>query len=478
MTFSLVIITFSSSYLTPDSSSEIIISSQDNLKIIVSDQQVPAIMGIIDDFLADPLGSGVDSIEVIASGTRAEDQHSYLVEQMLLKSNEFDVIGLDTIWLAQFAENGWVEALDSRLESNELSNFADGLVKSCKYNGKTYAYPYFMNLGILYYRKDLIKAYNFTENDFNTWAELNTTANHILKNENFASRNPNLVGFISQFDTYEGAVVNFFEWAASFGATGIINSNGDVNIINSGVEDAMTFLQELTSQEGVDVQLNSNIIPYECINMDESLSMEKWLAGEAIFMRQWTFAYTSSINYNISFGVLPLPTATDSPDEKSSCVGGSVLAIPAFSQNKAAAWNLIKFLGKKLAQEFELTNASNFPALKSVYDNPPSNYEWIQNWKEQLGKTITRPVHPKYSLISSVIAQNMNDLLSFRKDVNTALTDMNEEITRIIDEKENKNLTVFIILATTIATSALSLFILSYIRRSIQRKINTNKKVV
>lgn len=89
-------------------------SSQTSLKIIVSDQQAPAVMGVIDDFLADPLGSAVTNVEVVASGTRADDQHTYLIEQMILGSIEFDIIGLDTIWLAQFAENDWIIELDSK----------------------------------------------------------------------------------------------------------------------------------------------------------------------------------------------------------------------------------------------------------------------------------------------------------------------------------------------------------------------------
>lgn len=57
-------------------------TSQINLKIIVSDQQAPAIIGVINDFLNDSLGSGVNSVEVVASGTRADDQHTQLLLKM------------------------------------------------------------------------------------------------------------------------------------------------------------------------------------------------------------------------------------------------------------------------------------------------------------------------------------------------------------------------------------------------------------
>jgi len=467
--FFLELFIFLSLFLSPGNAIDEPISSQVNLKITIAERLTPTVSGIIEDFLADPLGSSVNSVEVVSSGIKADDQHSYLVGQMIQSSTEYDVIGLDTIWLAQFAENNWIIELDSRLDPSELDNYVDGMVDSCIYKGEAFAYPYFMNLGTLFYRKDLIDFYNFTEADFDTWSELNATANYILKGENAISENPDLVGYVGQFDSYEGGVVNFFEWTGSYGATNLISSQGEVNINNSAVRDAMIFLQAVVSRQGSDVQETPTIIPYEGVTMDEGASINKWLSNESIFMRQWTFAYTNSIDNNISFGIIPIPTATGSSDEKSSCVGGAILAIPTFSQNKDAAWNFTRFLGDKIAQEFELTNASNFPALKSVYDNPPTGYEWIKNWTNQLSKTLARPVHPKYSLISSVIAQNFNDILKYNKDVNTALNDMETGILNILKEDISQFLKTIIIMFSIIVTGSIATVILLYVRKSIRK---------
>lgn len=442
--------------------------SQINLKIIVSDQQAPAVIGVIDDFLADPLGSGVNNVEVVASGTRADDQLTFLIQQMLIESSEFDVIGLDTIWLSQFSENNWVERIDSRLDPDELNNYVDSIVYSCKYKGIPYAYPYFMNLGILYYRKDIIEEYGFSEADFDTWEELNVTANYILNNVSGKLKNSDLVGYVCQLDVYEGGVVNFFEWASSFGATDLITSEGIIDINNVNVKKAMEFIQALIPPQYTGVQGTPYIIPRSGLVDDEGSSVSRWLTGNSIFMRQWTFAYMESINNGISFGVIPLPTATGAADEKSSCIGGSILTISKFSQNKDAAWNLTRFLGDTLAQEFELTSVSNFPALKSVYDNPPTGFEWIKNWKNQLNKTFARPAHPKYALISSVIADNFNDILSNIKDVDTALKEMEDDILDIVSEQPPETF-VFYIVVIVIAIIAISIVIGVYIKKTIKK---------
>jgi trehalose/maltose transport system substrate-binding protein len=160
-------------------------------------------------------------------------------------------------------------------------------------------------------------------------------------------------------------------------------------------------------------------------------------------MRQWTFGYASSAGTTdlnatdtngdyTQFGVAPLPTKSGAASEKSSVVGGAVLAIPKFSENQDEALNLIRFLGDEVAQQYELTSVSNFPALESAYDDLPAGYEWAGEFFDAFEKTLARPVHPKYSLISSEIADKFSDLLSGVKSVGQALGEMDADIGEIV----------------------------------------------
>ncbi|MFX1478691.1 MAG: hypothetical protein ACFFCI_11235, partial [Promethearchaeota archaeon] len=74
----------------------------------------------------------------------------------------------------------------------------------------------------------------------------------------------------------------------------------------------------------------------------------------------------------------------------------------------------------------------NFPALKSVYDNPPSGFEWIKNWSAQVNLTLSRPITLNYSQISPIIADYFSDLLSGNKEVSDALEQMEKEIEEIL----------------------------------------------
>ncbi len=436
-----------------------------DLKIIVSDQQKPGVDGVITAFLASSLGSGVDSVTVVASGTRSNDQLAYTVALMEAEDNEFDVIGLDTIWPAQFAENGWIVDLTPLLDANEMDAYVPGMVDSSTYKDKIWAYPYFMNLGILFYRNDLLTRNGFDASDITTWAGLKTVANAILDNETEQALNPDLVGYVGQLDAYEGGVVNFFEWAGSNGVTDLVTSTGTVNIDNADVAEAMDFIKALIPGQYTGVMNNSYIIPRTGLVDDEGSSVGRWLANNSIFHRQWTFAYGLSVDNNMDFGVAPLPTFTGASDEKSSAVGGAVLAISEYSNNKDEALNLIRFLGDTLAQEYELTEISNFPALKSVYSSPPSGFSWIGDWSTQLDRTLARPVHPKYSEISTIIADYFSDLLSCNKEVADALEQMEADVKELLMGAPVVPIPGFELTILGLASVSMIAIIVIYIRR-------------
>jgi ABC-type glycerol-3-phosphate transport system substrate-binding protein len=425
-----------------------------DLTIIVTDQQLPGVKNVTADFLASPYGSGVDSVTVVSSGSDASVQLTTLSAAMAAGSTDYDVVGIDVVWTGFFAENGWIIPLDSYVTTTEMNQFVGGMVEACTYNGHYYAYPYFMNLGILWYRQDLMTKYGFVPADFATWEGLKDVANSILNNESgmLTKDDADLVGYVGQFDNYEGGVCNFFEVAGSNGATDLISGN-TVNIYpNSDLEDAMTFFQGLFPPQYTGVQgnltqwfangtlnpensgYNSYIIPRTGLVSDEGSSIGIWTQNKSIFMRQWTFAYGSSLDNGIDFGIAPLPHFAGASNYATSCVGGAILTVPKFidAAHKAAAVNLTKYLGMDHAQRIELVNTSNFPALKSIYDSPPAGFAWVQDWKDQLDQTLSRPVEADYPLISSAISNNFNNILSGGKTATQGLKDMQTTIDEIL----------------------------------------------
>jgi ABC-type glycerol-3-phosphate transport system substrate-binding protein len=452
-------------YSKPESSQTI------NLTIYVTDQQKPGVDFVTAAFMASPLGAEVASVTVTSTGTTANEQLAFLQTLMTGGTATSAVIGLDVVWTAVFASNGWIINLDSYLDPNEMDDYVAGLVDAGTWNGNLYAYPYFNNLGILFYREDLLDLHmpGWTEADFDTWEELNATANYILNNQSglLTTADADLVGYVGQFDAYEGGVVNFFEIIGSNGVLDAVTSAGDVNVNTQDVKDAMAFFKALVPPQYTGVQGNNYIIPRYGLVHDEGSSVGKWLANESIFMRQWPFAYGSSEDNHMDFGLAPLPHFAGATGYRTSAVGGAILAVPTATTGTAreAAVNLTKFLGDQLAQEAELTQVSNFPALTSVYASPPTGQEWIMNFTDQLPLTLSRPVHEDYPLISNVIADYFSDLMSCQKSVDDALAEMERDIEDIVGEPVPEPEIPGFSIAILVITSALTIGLIVVVRR-------------
>lgn len=103
---------------------------------------------------------------------------------------------------------------------NKVVNLVD------RYKGKLIALPVYIDAGVLYYRKDLLRKYGYSRPP-NTWDELVNCALKIQKS--MRKTNPNFYGFLWQGAQYEGLVCNWLEFATSNGG-GIIFKDGKIRL--------------------------------------------------------------------------------------------------------------------------------------------------------------------------------------------------------------------------------------------------------
>ena len=104
---------------------------------------------------------------------------------------------------------GWsrsTKRLIKRLFFEKVVNSSD------TYAGKLLALPVYVDGGLLYYRKDLLKEHGISEPP-RTWQEL---IDYSIKIQNEQRKtNPNFYGFVWQGAQYEGLICNWLEVAGS-----------------------------------------------------------------------------------------------------------------------------------------------------------------------------------------------------------------------------------------------------------------------
>src|SRR6266480_6363120 len=94
-------------------------------------------------------------VKLIELPTSADDQRAQQVQRLRAKSSECDVLGIDTIWTAEYAAQGWIYDLSKVMDARKGA-FIGSTVDSAKYQGKYWAIPFNTNAGFLYYRTDKV----------------------------------------------------------------------------------------------------------------------------------------------------------------------------------------------------------------------------------------------------------------------------------------------------------------------------------
>lgn len=329
----------------------------------------------------------------------ADQQREQQAQQLQAGSSSFDILGVDVIWTGEYSENGWIESLeDVRAEIEAVS--LPGPFESATWGGELWAAPYNSNAGFLYYRTDLV------DQPPTTWQELCDIASQVAADEG-------INGFVGQGARYEGFVVNWLEYYWSGG--------GD---LYNADQSQVTFDVNLATQvtEFMADGLGTCFAPGFNTAMEEEARNE-FQSGNAVFMRNWPYAYglirddaDSPVRDN--FDIAPLPTMTGSGTI--SALGGFNLAVSAYSDNIEGAKAFVVWAATDPeAQRLLATQGSVPPTMASVYDDLASD-PVMALLGQVLADARPRPPSPDWNSISLEMQRQLFDAYNGESDAAAA----------------------------------------------------------
>jgi multiple sugar transport system substrate-binding protein len=354
--------------------------------------------------------------ETLPSST--DEQHQFYVINLEGKSSDFDVIGLDVIWVQEFARAGWLTDLSGLLPEGEREDFFPGPLTAVTYEGRLFAVPWYIDAGVLYYRKDLLGKYGLQPP--RTWSELVRTAQYVTERE------PGLYGFIWQGKQYEGLVCNVLEYFWGNGGdvlhkdTVVVHSPEDVR--------ALAFMRDL--------MVRYRVSPSFVTTLTEEPSRQIFGNGKALFMRNWPYAWNifekegSAVKGRV--GVSPLPSFP--PNSSASTLGGWQLGINRYSRNPGAARKLIRFLTSPEAEKTLALTIGYKPPRKSLYRDEElrARQPFIAGLYDVFMKARPRPVSPYYMMMTQVMQPEFSAAISGIKPPDAALASASKQITHIL----------------------------------------------
>jgi len=140
---------------------------------------------------------------------QSTEVHQQLVQSLSRRDGSLDVFTQDIVWISEFAGAGWAAPLDQYFNAAAQAEYFPGAVDACTYNGKLTALPWYLDSGMLYYRKDLLDSAGIAVPT--TWAELTTASEKLVASRKVTS------GFNWQAKQAEVLICDLVEFVGSNG---------------------------------------------------------------------------------------------------------------------------------------------------------------------------------------------------------------------------------------------------------------------
>src|SRR5215212_121031 len=346
------------------------------------------------------------NVELLELPTSADQQRTQQIQRLRAQSDECDVLGMDVIWTAEYAAQGWLYDLTDAVEQRG-DDFIPSTLETAKIDDKYWAVPFNTNAGFVYYRTDQ------ADQVPQSWEDLYSTAQQDD-------------GVVYQGARYEGLTVNFLELLYAAGGT-VVSEDGSQAEVSDEATDVLEFMRQ-----GVE----DSAVPKAVTTYMEEESRRAFESGSATFMRNWPYAYALGKESNIAddFDVAPLPPFSEG-GEGASILGGYNLGISAYSQNPEGSLEFIDFVTQPEPQKIMMTKASLPAVLTETYDDKEVQEAapFAEDLRTAVEQGRPRPVSAVYTQISEAIYNNVYEALGGDASVDDAISSMEDEIQKAIE---------------------------------------------
>ena len=345
-------------------------------------------------------------VELRPTPDAADHRHQLYVQWLNARASDPDVLQLDVVWTPEFAAAGWIAGLDRF--NPPVDRFFPAAVGAHRWNGALYALPWFVDVGMLYWRTDLMPG---PPRDLGDLARLAARA----RDEGGVP-----FGFVWQGARYEGLVTVFLEHLGAFGGA-ILDDEGRVVVDSDAAVSALTHMRDAIDVDG--------LVPPAVLSWQEEQTRFAFQTGQAAFMRNWPYAYPlmqdpsqSSVAGRFAATSMPagpggMPTAA---------LGGSALAVNAYSDQPDAAFELIEFLLQPEQMIERARIAGQYPSRPALYGTtelagalpiPPAEALAV------IARAVARPATPVYSQLSELLQISLHRALTGQQEPRPALHD-------------------------------------------------------
>jgi len=351
---------------------------------------------IIKDFEKENPGIRIQIIEAPNATDLTENLYT---SAFILGDSPYDLVYMDVIWTAKFAAAGWLLDLSDRVTDKDLKVFLDKDVEAGRYKRKLYRIPLRSDVGMLYYRKDLLQQAGVKPPE--TFEELVKVSQELQK------KKAATWGYVWQGAQYEGLPAMFVEILKGFGGFWINPDTNEVGLDKPEAIKAVEFLRNAIAQ---------GISPPGVTTYREEDTRRLFVSGQTAFLRNWPYVW-SSANEDASKikGKVGIKPMVHIPGETGgACLGGWGMGISKTSKHPEEAWKAIQYFTSKEAQQRFTLETGNISSRRDLFADPQivAKYPHYRQLQKVVESAVLRPSISQYAQASDILQRYLNATLS------------------------------------------------------------------
>jgi multiple sugar transport system substrate-binding protein len=379
------------------------------------------------------------SIQHVSLARAPGGQRLQLARRLSAHDRTLDVMALDVVWTAEFADAGWALPLSDDpaglAEADATDDTLPGPLATARWKHKLYAAPITTNTQLLWYRPDLVNQ------PPQTWDGVIAEAARLHAE--------GLPGWIAvQANEGEGLLVWFNTLLQSGGGQVLSEDGSRVTLTDTpehraATVNALRILKSVATAPGADpsiirtdegtarlaVEQGKAALeinwPYVLASLLENavkggvsflpLNQNPALAGSVgrfgTFLptdEQYRIAYEASQKV---FGFAPYPGVLGGQPAKVT-IGGLNLAVASTSRHRAEAFEAVRCL-RSLHNQKRVSIEGGLPAVRaSLYSDPQfqAKYPMYTVIRQQLTDAAERPATPAYQALSTLLAATLSPI--------------------------------------------------------------------
>jgi ABC-type glycerol-3-phosphate transport system substrate-binding protein len=319
----------------------------------------------------------------------ADGQRTQLVRRLAAEDSSIDIIGMDVIWTAEFAEAKWILPWRGAFKAQVVKGTLKGPLATAIYKGQLWGAPANSNTQLLWYRHDL------TPTPPKTWIEMIAKARLLAR-----QGKPHYIEI--QGKQYEGYTVWFNTLLVSAGGR-VLKTPDTVGLGPPAVR-AAGIIRRVAKSPAADPSIS---------NQQEDQNRLAFESGTAAFELNYPFVYPSAkqdvpkIYKQMRWA--PYPSVIPGKPAKVT-IGGLNLGVSAYSKHPTAAFQAAACLRDAANQKVAATKGGLPPTLNALYDDPAVKkaYPFADLIRRQINSPALRPVSPAYADISLAISKTLS----------------------------------------------------------------------